>query len=143
MPVPRIVSSHGRYELLVGGKPFLVLGAQVNNSSNYPAMLPQVWPALGAMHANTVVMPIAWEQIEPKEGAFDFSFLDLFLTQAREHGLHAVLLWFGTWKNSSPAYAPQWVKLDDARFPRVVDPRGRRMPSLSPLAQATLAADRA
>ncbi|MDE2447786.1 MAG: DUF5597 domain-containing protein, partial [Gammaproteobacteria bacterium] len=75
--------------------------------------------------------------------AFDFSFLDLFLTQARERGLHAVLLWFGTWKNSSPAYAPQWVKLDDAQFPRVVDPRGRRMPSLSPLAQATLAADRA
>jgi len=89
-----------------------------------------------------VVMPIAWEQIEPREGAFDFSFLDLFLAQAREHGMHAVLLWFGTWKNSSPAYTPEWVKLDDARFPRVVDPHGRRMPSLSPLAAATLEADR-
>jgi beta-galactosidase GanA len=141
-PMPRIVGSHGRYELLVDGKPYLILGAQVNNSSNYPATLPQVWPAIAQMHANTVVMPIAWEQIEPKEGAFDFSFLDLFLAQAREHGLHAVLLWFGTWKNSSPAYTPQWVKLDDARFPRVVDPRGRRMPSLSPLAHATLDADR-
>lgn len=142
LPMPRIVSSDGRYELLVDGKPYLVLGAQVNNSSNYPAMLPAVWPAMAQMHVNTVVMPIAWEQIEPKEGAFDFSFLDLFLTQAREHGLHAVLLWFGTWKNSSPAYAPQWVKLDDARFPRVVNPQGRRMPSLSPLAAATLDADR-
>ena len=141
-PMPRIASSHGRYELLVGGKPYLILGAQVNNSSNYPATLPQVWPAIAQMHANTVVMPIAWEQIEPTEGAFDFSFLDLFLTQARERGLHAVLLWFATWKNSSPAYAPQWVKLDDERFPRVVDPQGRRMPSLSPLAQATLDADR-
>jgi beta-galactosidase GanA len=142
VPLPRIVSAHGRYELQVAGRPYLVLGAQVNNSSNYPAMLPEVWPALGEMHANTVVMPIAWEQIEPKEGTFDFSFLDLFLTQAREHGLHAVLLWFGTWKNSSPAYAPEWVKLDDARFPRVVNPQGRLMPSLSPLAQATLDADR-
>jgi beta-galactosidase GanA len=142
MPMPRLVSSHGRYQLLVGGKPYLILGAQVNNSSNYPAMLPAVWPAIGQMHANTVVMPIAWEQIEPREGAFDFSFLDLFLAQAREHGVHAVLLWFGTWKNSSPAYAPQWVKLDNARFPRVVNPQGRRMPSLSPLAAATLAADR-
>ena len=143
VPMPRIVQSHGRYELTVGGRPYLVLGAQVNNSSNYPAMLPKVWPALAEVHANTVVMPIAWEQIEPKEGAFDFSFLDVFLAQAREHGLHAVLLWFGTWKNSSPAYAPQWVKLDDSRFPRVVNPQGRRMPSLSPLAQATLDADRA
>ena len=143
VPMPRIARAHGRYELLVDGKPYLILGAQVNNSSNYPAMLPEVWPALGQMHANTVVMPIAWEQIEPREGAFDFSFLDVFLAQAREHGLRAVLLWFGTWKNNSPAYTPQWVKLDDARFPRVVNPQGRRMPSLSPLAQATLDADRA
>jgi beta-galactosidase GanA len=142
-PMPRIVTSHGRYELLVDGKPYLILGAQVNNSSNYPATLPQVWPALAQMHANTVVMPIAWQQIEPTEGAFDFSFLDLFLAQAREHGLRAVLLWFGTWKNSSPAYTPDWVKLDNARFPRVVNLQGRRMPSLSPLARATLDADRA
>ncbi|HEV7138662.1 MAG TPA: DUF5597 domain-containing protein [Steroidobacteraceae bacterium] len=142
VPLPRIVGSHGRYELLVGGKPYLILGAQVNNSSNYPAMLPAVWPAMAQVHANTVLMPIAWEQIEPQEGTFDFSFLDVFLKQARQHGLHAILLWFGTWKNSSPAYTPQWVKLDDARFPRVVDPQGRRMPSLSPLAPATLDADR-
>jgi hypothetical protein len=142
-PMPRIASSHGRYELLVAGKPYLVLGAQVNNSSNYPAMLPAVWPALGQMHANTVVMPVAWEQIEPQEGVFDFSFLDLFLAQAREHGLRAVLLWFGTWKNGSPAYTPEWVKLDNDRFPRVLNPQGKRMPSLSPLAPATLAADRA
>ncbi|HZT03007.1 MAG TPA: DUF5597 domain-containing protein [Steroidobacteraceae bacterium] len=140
--MPHIVSSHGRYELLVDGKPYLILGAQVNNSSNYPAMLPAVWPALEELHANTVVMPIAWEQIEPKEGTFDFSFLDIFLTQAREHGLHAILLWFGTWKNSSPSYTPQWVKLDNARFPRVLNSQGRRMPSLSPLARATLDADR-
>ena len=141
-PLPRIVSSHGRYELLVDGQPYLILGAQVNNSSNYPAMLPAVWPALAEMHANTVIMPIAWEQIEPKEGSFDFSFLDLFLAQARDQDLHAVLLWFGTWKNSSPAYTPEWVKRDNARFPRVIDSQGRRMPSLSPLARATLDADR-
>jgi beta-galactosidase GanA len=140
--MPRIIGSHGRYELLVAGKPYLLLGAQVNNSSNYPSVLPEVWPALAQMHANTVVMPIAWEQIEPTQGSFDFSFLDLFLQQAREHGLHAVLLWFGTWKNSSPAYTPDWVKLDNARFPRVIDRQGRRMPSLSPLAQSTLDADR-
>jgi beta-galactosidase GanA len=142
VPMPRIASSHGRYELRVDGQPYLILGAQVNNSSNYAATLPEVWPALGEMHANTVVMPIAWEQIEPREGAFDFSFLDLFLAQARQHDLHAVLLWFGTWKNGGPGYAPEWVKLDDARFPRVVNAQGRRMASLSPLAQATLAADR-
>ncbi|EQD47292.1 glycoside hydrolase family 35, partial [mine drainage metagenome] len=117
-------------------------GAQVNNSSNYPAMLPEVWPAIADVDANTVVMPIAWEQIEPVPGRFDFSFLDLFLKQARAHHVHAILLWFATWKNGAPGYAPAWVKLDNRRFPRIVNPHGQLVNSLSPLAQATLNADR-
>ena len=141
-PAPRLIRAHGRYELEVGGQPYLVLAAQVNNSSNYGAMLPQVWPAMRAIDANTIVMPIAWEQIEPREGHFDFSFLDQFVRAARRHHLHAILLWFGTWKNGGPGYTPDWVKLDNGRFPRVVNRQGRPMPSLSPLAHATLAADR-
>lgn len=32
--VPRIVSRDGKHALIVDGAPFLMLGAQVNNSSN-------------------------------------------------------------------------------------------------------------
>ena len=64
-PLPRIVSENGRHALLVDGEPFLMLGAQVNNSSNYPAMLPLVWPTVRSLGANTVEVPIAWEQVEP------------------------------------------------------------------------------
>jgi beta-galactosidase GanA len=53
-----------------------------------------------------------------------------------------VLLWFATWKNNGPNYAPSWVKLDNARFPRVVTADGRVLNSLSPHAEATLDADR-
>jgi len=139
---PRLVQRDGRYALMVDGAPFLILGAQVNNSSAWPSQMPKVWPAVKAMGANTVQVPIAWEQIEPVEGKFDFSYLDLLLKQARENDVRLVLLWFGTWKNSSPSYAPEWVKLDDKRFPRLRKEDGERSYSMSPLAPSTLDADR-
>ena len=142
VPLPQLISSHGRYELKVDGKPYFILGAQVNNSSNYSATLPEVWPAIKDVDANTIVMPIAWQQIEPRPGRFDFSFLDRFLRQSRQHRVHAILLWFATWKNGAPNYCPSWVKLDNSRFPRVVDRKGRLVNSLSPLAKTTLDADR-
>src|SRR4249920_669253 len=140
-PIPEIVTRDGRAALMVDGAPFLVLGAQVNNSSAWPAALPKVWPAVARLQANTLSVPIAWEQIEPVEGKFDFSFLDTLLREAREHQLRLVLLWFATWKNNGPNYAPEWVKLDNRRFPRLVDAKGKVLNSMSPHAAATLAAD--
>ncbi|MBB3692606.1 DUF5597 domain-containing protein [Sphingomonas sp. BK580] len=141
-PLPRLVSRDGRHALLVDGAPFLMLGAQVNNSSNYAAALPEVWPVLDRIHANTVEVPIAWQQVEPREGEFDLSFLQTLLDQARAHDKRVVLLWFGTWKNTSPGYTPDWVKLDNRRFPRMKTRDGRDHGVLTPLAQTTLAADR-
>jgi hypothetical protein len=92
--------------ILVDGRPYLILGAQVNNSSNYPGMLPKVWPAIEQLQANTVLVPVAWEQIEARQGRFDFSFVDTLLGQAREHRVRLILLWFGTWKNTSASYTP-------------------------------------
>ena len=115
-PLPKLVSENGRHALLVDGAPFLMLGAQANNSSNYPAMLPKVWPVLEQMHANTLEIPVAWEQIEPEEGRFDFSYVDTLLTQAREHNMRLVLLWFATWKNNGPAYMPEWPSSTTSAF---------------------------
>ena len=141
-PIPRFESRDGRHALIVDGAPFLILGGQAHNSSNYPGPLEQVWPALEELGANTLSISIAWEQVEPEEGRFDFSFVDHLLQQAREHDKRLVLLWFATWKNNGPNYAPRWVKLDNARFPRVVREDGMVLNSLSPHAAATLDADR-
>lgn len=141
-PLPQIVSTNRRHALMVDGKPFLMLGAQVHNSSNYPAMLPLVWPVVRELHANTVEVPIAWEQVEPVEGRFDFSFLDELLSQARANDVRLVLLWFGTWKNTGPSYTPEWVKSDTRRFPRMKDAQGKMHYVLSPHARTTLEADK-
>ncbi|WP_210357237.1 DUF5597 domain-containing protein [Sphingomonas beigongshangi] len=140
-PLPRIETHDGRHTLFVDGAPFLMLGAQANNSSNYPAVLPQVWPTLDRLHANTLEMPVAWEQIEPEEGRFDFGWVDTLLDGARTHGKRLVLLWFGTWKNTGASYAPAWVRTDHARFPRMARPDGKTSVTLSPHAETTLATD--
>ena len=141
-PIPQLVSKDGKHALLVDGEPFLILGGQSHNSSNYPEPLKQVWPAIKELGANTVMVPIAWEQIEPKEGEFDFSFVDTLLAQARENNVRLIPLWFASWKNNGPNYAPHWVKTDNKRFPRVITADGRTLNSLSPHAPATLEADK-
>jgi beta-galactosidase GanA len=142
-PLPRIVTqANGKHLLTVDGAPFLMLGAQANNSSNYPAMLPEVWPVIRRLHANTLEIPVAWEQVEPVEGRFDFSWVDALLREAREQHVRLVLLWFGTWKNTGPNYAPEWVKTDTKRFPRMKTPEGKTHYVLSPHFRTTLEADK-
>ncbi|MDP4147767.1 MAG: beta-galactosidase, partial [Bacteroidota bacterium] len=102
--MPVIIEKNGRHALLVEGKPFFILGGQAHNSSGWPAMLPQVWSALEIMHANTLEVPIYWEQVEPQPGKFDHSLIDTLLNQTRRHHVHLVLLWFATWKNGSNHY---------------------------------------
>ncbi|UIJ47295.1 DUF5597 domain-containing protein [Sphingomonas cannabina] len=141
-PIPQLVTRGGRHALLVDGAPFLILGAQVNNSSNYPEPLSTAWPLLDRIHANTVEVPIAWQQVEPEEGRFDLSFLQNLLDQARAHDKRVVLLWFGTWKNTAPGYMPAWAKLDNKRFPRMKDRAGKDHYVHTPLARTTLEADK-
>src|SRR5262249_58792106 len=106
---PKVVQANGRYSLLVDGKPFLVLGGQIHNSSGWPSELPQVWKSMAALHANTIEAPVYWEQFEPQEGHFDYGNVDKIVEGARAHNLHVVLLWFGTWKNGNMHYVPAWV----------------------------------
>ncbi len=141
--IPTLEKSNGHYHLLVDGQPYLVLGAQVHNSSGWPASLEQAWPVLAALHCNTVSVPVYWEAIEPAEGQFDFSTVDSIVQVARAHNLHVLISWFGTWKNGAMTYVPAWVKENPAKYPPVLDSSHQPVEALSPLADASRAADRA
>jgi hypothetical protein len=143
LPIPAIVEKDGHFALMVDGVPYLMLGVQANNSSAWPEYLGKVWPAAETLHANTVELPIYWEQLEATPGKYDFSVVDLILKQAREHHLRLVLLWFGTWKNGSSHYTPEWIKLDQAKYPFVLNKDGRTVDSPSPFSPPRLEADKA
>ena len=100
-----------------------------------------VWPRLAAQHLNTVVLPVAWETIEPHEGQFDFTCVDGLLEGARQNDLRLVILWFGAWKNTYSSYVPAWVKTNTERFPRVMTSDGRSTERLSPFSTAARDAD--
>ena len=140
---PRIEQKDGRYTLLVEGRPFLILGGQIHNSSSWPSEFPQVWKSMEALHANTVEAPVYWEQFEPREGHFDYTNVNQLVEGARAHNLHVVVLWFGTWKNGNMHYVPAWVKNDPKRFPNVIRPDGEPIDVLSANSRNTLDADKA
>jgi hypothetical protein len=128
--------------LAVDGKPFLVLGGELHNSSSSSlTYMRPIWPKLAAMNLNTVLAPVSWELVEPQQGQFDFSLVDGLISQASQSDLHLVFLWFGSWKNGVSTYVPGWVKENTTRFPRAQDEHGANLDILSTFGNATREAD--
>ncbi|HYB60067.1 MAG TPA: DUF5597 domain-containing protein [Methylomirabilota bacterium] len=139
---PRLEKRGISSQLIVDGKPFLILGGELRNSSSSSlAYMKPIWPRLAAMHLNTVLAPVAWETIEPEEGKFDFGVVDGLIQGARQNNLRLVLLWFGSWKNTYSSYVPAWVKGKTDRFPRVQTSDGRDTERLSPFSATNRDAD--
>ena len=129
-------------QLIVDGKPFLIRGGELGNSTaSNPAYLRQFWPRFAELNMNTVLAPVYWDMIEPEERRFDFSTVDQLIADARKNEMRLVLLWFGSWKNSMSCYAPAWVKRDSRRFPRATDRHGTPQEILSPFSAENRDAD--
>src|SRR5579883_2765554 len=141
-PLPHLRRQGTATQLVVDGKPFLVLGGELGNStsSSLEYMRP-VWTKVAALNLNTLLVPVYWELIEPSEGKFDFTLIDGLIQEARRHKLRLAPLWFASWKNSMSCYAPAWVKTDERRFPRAQDAAGRGLEILSPFSKENSDAD--
>jgi len=139
--VPHLEKHGLTTQLIVDGKPFLILGGELHNSSSSSLdYMKPLWPKLAAMGLNCVITPLSWELIEPREGTYDFALVDGLLIQAREAHERVVFLWLASWKNGMSSYAPVWVKQNTNRFPRVVE-HGKEVEILSPMSPTTQEAD--
>lgn len=139
---PHLEKRGNATQLIVNGKPYVVLAGELYNSSssslNY---LKPLWAPLKAMNLNTVLAAVSWQLIEPAEGKFDFSTVDGIVAQAKQNHMHVVLLWFGSWKNGLSHYTPNWVKNDNKRFPRIVLENGRSTETISAVSKDAMLAD--
>jgi beta-galactosidase GanA len=140
--IPYLRKQGSATQLMVDGKPFLVLGGELHNSSSSDlAFMEPIWGRMVDLNMNTVLLPVYWELVEPEEGHFDFALVDGLLDGARRHGLKLILLWFGSWKNGMSSYVPAWVKRDTARFPRISIGDDTTIEVLSTLAPESSEAD--
>ncbi|MDR0873582.1 MAG: DUF5597 domain-containing protein [Prevotellaceae bacterium] len=141
--LPRIVENeNGIKQLIVGGKPFIFMGGELNNSSssNLNYLAPRM-KKLKELHFNSVIATVSWELFEPEEGKFDYTLVKGIIDQARQNDLKLILIWFGTWKNTGATYAPAWVKTDLDRFPRMQPRTGDNSSALSVFGKETMKAD--
>jgi beta-galactosidase GanA len=142
-PLPYLNKKEKSTQLIVDNKPFLILGGELGNSTaTTTENMKSVWPKLKTMNLNTVLVPVYWELIEPQEGKFDFSLYQNLILEARENDMKIVFLWFGSWKNSMSSHAPDWIKLNQEKFPRVKDHTGRSQEILSSFSENVLQADK-
>jgi hypothetical protein len=129
--------------LLVDGKPFHILGGELGNSTAtwMPLKIDSVFANLKQLNLNTVLVPVYWELVEPKQGVFNFESTDRIISIARRHDLKLVFLWFGSWKNSMSCYAPEWIKTNRTNYPYIKTKDGNNQEIMSPFAQSNLTAD--
>jgi hypothetical protein len=140
--IPHLYKKGPATQLIVDGKPFLMLAGELHNSSaSSLEYMEPMWDKLDALGLNTVLAPVSWELIEPQEGQFDFSLVYGLIEQARRHNLHLVFLWFASWKNAISSYVPIWVKKDLTRFWRAQDKSGNNIGAISPLCEEAMKAD--
>jgi hypothetical protein len=113
--IPWMALIHGRYGQTLGAYDYL-------------------YPAARAMGLNTIKVPVKWSMVEPREGVYDFSYVDHVKRMAEQNGLKVILGWFGHYASgdgtayrnlTGEVFAPMYVIEDEVRFPRAVDADGK------------------
>jgi hypothetical protein len=140
--IPHIEKRGKAAQLMVDGRPFLILAGELTNSaSSSMEYMEPFWPKLTAANMNTVLAAVTWELVEPEPGKFDFALVDGAIREARRNHLRLMFLWFGSWKNGVSSYTPLWVKKDQKRYPLFLPENAQPITYLSVFKEANWKAD--
>ena len=134
--MPHLARRDGMTKLIVDGRPFICVAGEVSNtaSSDYETMKKTI-SRLAKANLNTILTVVSWDLVEPEEGKYDFSMIDYQIEAARAENVRLIILWFASWKNGLSHFIPEWVKADQARFPRAVNAEGNTLEILSTLSR--------
>lgn len=139
---PHLEKKGNAVQLYVKDKPFLTLAGEIHNSTvSGAAYMRPVWAQLKKKNLNTVLVPVYWELMEPREGKFDFALVDSMILGARKQNLHLGILWFGAFKTTYSTYVPAWVKTNTDKYPRAKNRKGESLAVVSVFSPATLQAN--
>ena len=82
-PLPRLVQKDGRFALFVDDAPFLILCVEdqdIGLESTWPGRAKE-WSAMDYLNANTVEVPIYWDEFEPQPGQYNYASIDRLLAE--------------------------------------------------------------
>ena len=83
-PLPHLRATATGQQLVVDGRPVLLLGGQLHNStSSDPHRVREVMARLAAQGIATVIGSVSWAQVEPVEGTLDLASVDAQVAAAR------------------------------------------------------------
>jgi hypothetical protein len=117
----------GRTNIMVDGKPFLYVGAQIRTDAlmNTDGLtVEELKPLFELAHElglTSVQVPVEWKDVELEKDIFDFTYVDRVLRYANTYDLKIELLWFGTnMVGDSHSYTiPDYIIKDGKTYPKL------------------------
>jgi len=138
--MPHFEEAEGRKILYVDGQPFTVLAVEIpwwdliyGRYKETATAYDKLYPAAAKLGLNSLKVPIKWSMVEPKEGTYDFSYVDHAKSMAEQNHLKLILNWFGHYASgdgtiygnlTGELYAPMYIVSDEKTYPRAVDGDG-------------------
>lgn len=113
--------------LMVNGKPFLMLGAQLRTDfflqldKKTPDELAPYFELAANMNILVVQVPVAWRDIESEKDVYTSSLVEKYIELCDKYQMKLEILWFGSYMcgYSVEGYIPDYVIKDTSTYPEL------------------------